>query len=425
MKLHCATSTTLTSGDALWSDWSGLLGRARPELQIFRPEWYTIWNETLGSCGRWTGALQILEARDALGVLRGVLPLGTQKLGFAKVRSLAGDWQPWRTLIADAAFEREVGFALGEYLADSDIAAVRLGPAPRSAAATDGLVDALTQRCGFVERSRTAQLAVCNAPGTWEEYKKEYLNNKFLSSLRRYEKKVKQAGVMTIDHVRQPTADETARIIDDLGRIERHSWLATKDKGHMRFACDPGRTFWQRLIDSSLSPNDQVDCWIMRLDGQPVSFCFTLTSGPARYVVANQYDETVKKFGTGKTLYRHMMKDGINRGIRRFDFGDNELHYKKDWGASYQDCLDSYIAIPNRVLGRCMRKAWSFRQWLQSSHSNCHHTSNDDVQSPDHQSNRNVSTVAFSTDDERQHASANAASGALCHASSSHESMKE
>ena len=141
-------------------------------------------------------------------------------------------------------------------------------------------------------------------------------------------------------------------MVDQLQEIEERSWLATAENGYPRFAHKASKQFWIRAIKESLGPRDQVDCWVMTLDSKPVSFVFTLTCGRSRYVLANQYIEDVKDHRTGSTLYRYMMEEGIERGIQLFDFGDSEIHYKRLWGASYQDSLDSYIVIPNAILSK-------------------------------------------------------------------------
>ena len=351
MTLHCETLTGLSERDRFWSEWEELLERARPEHRLFTPHWYTTWSETLGASDGWTGQLSVIAVRDQLLVLRGVLALAQKNRGPLGALSFAGGWQPWRTIVSDAGLETQVGQAIGRYVAQSNWNMLRVGPCVASCPITSALVETLDRERTFVHLQRRAPLAICNAPKTWDEYRKDVLGGKFFRKLGYYERRTAKAGEMRIEHLRQPTHSETTRMIDDLGTIEGRSWLAGSTDGHMRFVTPADRQFWARLIDRSLSPNDQIDCWIMHLDGRPISFCFTLTALPVRYVVANHFDEEFKNHRTGSTLYRYMMEDGINRGVRHFDFGDGELHYKKLWGAAYQTTLDSFLVVPNASLG--------------------------------------------------------------------------
>lgn len=365
IELTCETITALTEGDQLWNDWQGLLDRVRPELRLFGPAWYSLWSETAGSCGRWTGQLRVVTARDERHALRGVLALGRGKVGPFTAYSLAGDAQPWRTIVADAEHEADVARVFGKYLARPGGSLLRLGPCRQTAQSTKDLVEAIQDSGAFIQLHHRVPLAVCDAPDTWEDFRNDVLGSKFFRKINYYERRTGRDGEMKIEHIRQPSPEQTRRMIDDLGEIERRSWLADAENGRMRFATDAGRALWAGLIDQVLSPYDQVDCWVMSLDGRPVSFCFTLTILPVRYVLANNYDETVKSHRTGSTLYRHMMEDGIHRGVRRFDFGSGELHYKSLWGATYQGSLDSYVVVPNGLVGKLAKAAWAVKQRIR------------------------------------------------------------
>jgi hypothetical protein len=174
------------------------------------------------------------------------------------------------------------------------------------------------------------------------------------------ERRAARAGTIAIRHVTSVDAESVDGLLDDLAAIERRSWLFSRG-GHARFATPDGRALWRSLILRSLVPHGQLDCWLMYLDGRPASFVFGMTAGTVRYVIANNYDEAVKTHRTGSILYRHMMEDGINRGVRLFDFGDCNLHYKRLWGASYQDYLDSTFVAPRSLVGAGAMTALALR----------------------------------------------------------------
>ena len=44
---HCELQR-LAGNDQLQADWRDLLDRVRPELRLFGPEWYSIWDRTIG-----------------------------------------------------------------------------------------------------------------------------------------------------------------------------------------------------------------------------------------------------------------------------------------------------------------------------------------------------------------------------------------
>ena len=108
--------------------------------------------------------------------------------------------------------------------------------------------------------------------------------------------------------------------------------MSTRESAVPQFSNPELYHFWQELTLRHLSPKDHLDCWIMYFNRRPVSFCFTLTDQVNRYVIANNYDENVAQYSTGSVLYWHMIRDGIERGVRRFEFADGHLHYKQRWG---------------------------------------------------------------------------------------------
>ncbi|GAB4515072.1 MAG: hypothetical protein Tsb0020_33680 [Haliangiales bacterium] len=350
MRLRCDLVEQLSEGDALWQEWQALMAKVRPGMGIFGPHWYNAWRETLGSAGRWTGCPMLVTARDEAGALVGVLPLGEQQYGPMSVFSIGGDWQPARSIVAAAAREHEIGHALGKFVAATDWLGLRMAPCMQSAPVMQGFTAALGESRVYHRVQLHEPIAMYRAETTWDDYVTEVLGKKFNKKITYYENRLGRAGKLDIVHVRRPSADETERLIADLGAIERRSWLGQSEDGYLRFAPALNAAMWRRLIVDALSPADQIDAWVLYLDGAPVSFCFTLTDGDVRYVIANNYDQAVRTHRTGSTLYRRMMRDGIERGVTQFDFGGSEIHYKSRWGASYQDASQTMLLVPNTLV---------------------------------------------------------------------------
>ena len=118
----------LEGNDRLWADWRNLLGRVRPELRLFGPEWFSVWGRTIGSQAPWTGAVDVVAVYDESdGRLFGVLPVGHPKVGLLRVNALGGYFQPWRLLLADQSREYDVGRAVGWYLIEMGWNVLQLG----------------------------------------------------------------------------------------------------------------------------------------------------------------------------------------------------------------------------------------------------------------------------------------------------------
>jgi hypothetical protein len=347
MRYYTDIVTGLQAGDALWHDWVDLLDRLPSEHRIFGPEWYGAWNGTMGSGDRWTGQLDLITVRDEQHRLQGVLPLAAKRWGPVTARATAGGWQPWRVVLAAQGLEEAVGRAVGRQLAETPWP-IRFGPFRRSSSAAAALCDEAHRRGCRVHRRGSLPLAIAEVPPTWNEYRDRVLGKDQCRKAEGYERRAARMGQLHIEHLRQPSPADSARMFADLATIESRSWLPAAG-GDLRFVPAPSRRFWHSLTDAALSPRDQIDCWIMHFDGRPISFCFTMTVAPVRYVIANNFDEAYKTHRTGSVLYRHMMEDGITRGVTSFDFGDGSLHYKQIWVAAYLDQLDVALLVPNPV----------------------------------------------------------------------------
>jgi hypothetical protein len=123
-------------------------------------------------------------------------------------------------------------------------------------------------------------------------------------------------------------------------------------RGRPRFVGTVERGFWEELIQQWLAPQNYFDTWLMRADGQPISFVVAATVGSTRYVIANNFDEAWRDYRVGSQLYRRMFEEGYSRGVTRYDFGTNELHYKQRWGAKPADRVETCtVAINHMVSG--------------------------------------------------------------------------
>ena len=356
------------AGNPFVAEWRSLMDRVNPDQQLFGPQWFTAWSNTWGQTGRWTGQLDAIAVRDDSKSLQGVLCIGNLKLGPVPVRSCGGHSVPWRPLVAAETCEEEVGRAIGRFIATCGWPVLQLGPLLRSDQTALSMTETLRERRVFMHRRDSRLQATLHAPETFDQYKTEVIGGKAFRKIGYYERRMEKSGRVEIKHVRQPTPDETYALFEALNQIESESWMATRDDAVPRFTNENLREFWTQLTLQHLSPNDYLDAWVMSLDDQPVSFCFTLTSGSVRFVIANNYSESVKDHRTGSTLYKYMLQDGIERGIRQFEFGDGNINYKSLWGAEYGDSCDTYAVIPNRVLGAIAKSTSQLKALVRRPH---------------------------------------------------------
>ncbi len=360
----------LDGNDRLLADWRDLLDRVRPELRLFGPEWFSVWNQTIGSQPPWTGTLDIAAVYDESdGRLFGVLPVGHPKVGLLRVNAMGGYFQPWRLILADQSREYDVGRAVGWFLIEMGWNVMQLGPWPMGHKAHQGVLSALDELEMPMQKQSSCGLAIAELPATWQQYQDEVVGREFLRKIRVYTGKLEKDYQLEIQHYRNPTLAETSDMLAALGQVEQRSWLVNDPRGRPRFIALTDQRFWTELIQQSLAPNGHLDCWLMRANGRPISFVFALTSGTTRYVIANSYDAAFAAYRTGSVLYRRMFEEGYSRGVTRYDFGTNELHYKKRWGAEYTDQVDTFRVSTGRLIagvwraGVKLKDLWDGRPW--------------------------------------------------------------
>jgi hypothetical protein len=354
-------------GGRFWREWEELMDRIAPAHRLYRPEWYAIWSETWGSTGRWTGDLHVLAVRDGNGALLGVHPLGVAKVGPLRAYASAGFNQPARPVLAEIGREAEVGTAIGHHISRRGWPLAQLGPFRANSPACRALLDTLDSR-RVPHRLRTREgLALYDPPPPGNENRREILETKFAKKVLYYERRAARKGELETVHYRRPSPEETARLVTDLAEAEKHSWLATASDGGLRFAARPGNDkgaeMWRRLIDTELSPRDQLDCWLTYFDGRPASFVFCLTAGTTRYVLANNFDESLKHLRVGFIPYWHAIDDALERGLEHLDYGSLHLDYKKHWGAEYKDALEFHYAVPNLLARVPVSALWAWRDF--------------------------------------------------------------
>src|SRR2546425_11355868 len=164
----------------LWADWHDLLSRVRPELRLFGPEWFSVWERTIGSQAPWTGPLEFAAVySEEDGRLFGVMPVGHPKVGMLRVSAMGGYFQPWRIILADQAREYDVGRALGWFLIEQGWNVIQLGPWPMAHDAHAGVLSALDEFEMPMQKQSSCGLAIAELPATWEQYQEQIVGRKY------------------------------------------------------------------------------------------------------------------------------------------------------------------------------------------------------------------------------------------------------
>lgn len=344
--MRCERVLRCPPGGELWKDWQTLLPRCRSELAVFGPAWYAAWSHHWGRSGNWTGKSEFLVVRDGQGRLDGIVPLAFLKKGPIRLCAFGGNLQPCRPVIAAADRCPEVGRAIGEFLVHECGPPLRIGPLFGSDEASQALVSLFQETGTYLLCVENEPLPRVELPSEWETFRSEILGSKRDADLRRCLRRMEELGDVTIEHLGDRETIDVPSMIQDLADIESRSWLMNDPQGRPRFISTQSQGLWSQLLTESLIPNQQFGCWLMRLNGQAISFVFTIDSGNVRFVIANQFDQEFKRFSPGGLLYREVVQDAILRDdLQWVDFGTGDPHYKQRWGGEAVDREVEYVAF--------------------------------------------------------------------------------
>lgn len=333
---------------ALRDAWQTCLRGCPPEQGLFTYEWFRAWHETYGCRAPWIGHTRVLVATDGSGRPCAILPLAHSRHRGLRLLSLAGLYQPLRTLVAVPATAPFACAALMQELHRQrrhwDL--LRLAPIDRATPERDALLTAVEAHAGAIDSAPLGRTVVNHLQGTMDAYESTHAVKK----MRYYERRFGRDEQGAVRHYPNPSPEETAALIPQLRAVEERSWLA-REGGDLRFRTEMDARFWTLAATESLTPNGHWDIWVASAAGQPVAFRLALTAGSRSYLIANQYDERYAKHSPGWILFLHHLESALARGVRCIDSAPGDLHYKRRLGGEEAEMRIDVKAYPRTAKG--------------------------------------------------------------------------
>jgi CelD/BcsL family acetyltransferase involved in cellulose biosynthesis len=350
IRVHDAMGIVPLSAKQSWEEY---LRNAPPLQQLFTYEWYDSWARTCGTCPPWTGRVRVLEALSETGQTLALLPLAFRREKGLTFLCLAGNYQPLRGFLCLPERAETVCRALVRTLINEchDWSALRFGPFDTATAERLALVEELRRaplRCLEIPRART--IVAENIPDSFEEYVRLQLGHGIAKDIRYFERRLRREGDVDIRHFHDPQEPDITALLESCSEIERNSWLPSA-RGNVRFQTDTDRSFWREVIARSLSPRGQFDAWVLYFNNKPVSFSVAITVKPYRYMVANQFDETFKRYSIGWILNFRAFEDACQSCVSFVDFAPGDLHYKSRFGGKEKDLRMDVLAFRHSLAG--------------------------------------------------------------------------
>jgi CelD/BcsL family acetyltransferase involved in cellulose biosynthesis len=127
--------------------------------------------------------------------------------------------------------------------------------------------------------------------------------------------------------------------------------------GHAGSFADERRRAWYRDLLPREATAGTLALARLRRDGRTIAVQYGLLRATTYYQVQEGYDPELESERPGSQLRALMIRDLLERGVRRYDFMEGYTRHKADWGALEVDCRTLSCPLPGRALARLVFKA--------------------------------------------------------------------
>lgn len=180
---------------------------------------------------------------------------------------------------------------------------------------------------------------VVNLPATWAEYEKQ-IGKKLAYKMRAAAGR--RDRTFASHEIRRATAETLDEDLDALFELHDARWQARGLEGVFREA---GSKEAFRMAAHELLKAGSLWLYTLWLDGKPAGAQFCLIDSNAIYHYIGGIDVAFQKHHPGKVLIARAIQDGIEGGLKTFDFLSGVEGYKEDWA---NDSVPVFMLIAGR-----------------------------------------------------------------------------
>ncbi|MGO9649146.1 MAG: GNAT family N-acetyltransferase [Terriglobales bacterium] len=200
-------------------------------------------------------------------------------------------------------------------------------------------------------------------PETWEAYLCQLSSNE-RAKIRKFRNRLQRKYRVRL--YRCQGENEVPGCLETLFTLHRKRWQMMQQPGSFESAAR--RQFYRELA-GLLAAGDQLELWLLELDGHPVAAQFGFRHGDAVFQLQGGFDPTYFDDSVGYVLRAYVIEQMIARSVKRHDFLAGEAPSKACWGAQVSHYLDMQFAPP---LGRgsaylhLIHSAGKSKEWLRA-----------------------------------------------------------
>jgi CelD/BcsL family acetyltransferase involved in cellulose biosynthesis len=159
--------------------------------------------------------------------------------------------------------------------------------------------------------------------------------------------------------------DELPQAMNILVELHQRRRTMLGEKGC--FVSDRFLGFYRDVVPELLR-RGQVQFHWLELDGKPVAAEYQLVGNGTLYAYQAGVDPESMEHQPGKLINLAILRQGIERGYRAFDFLRGDEPYKVRFGAQPRPTLD-YRVVPRRAVAQIRHNLWlagnNVKQWVK------------------------------------------------------------
>lgn len=342
--------------NALESDWRALSEAAAEPCVFLGYDWAHSWWDVYGD----EATPLILVARAEGGDVVGIAPftISSDSGGgrFRRLMCIGQDptYGEYLDVLARPGHETEVAKAFAERLCGPDRRAwdvVMLHRVRDDSSTMATFTEALAGAGVVGSVSPTAPSPFLKLGSEFEDVLADRSSN-FRRQFRHASNRLEKAGEVEVV-VAEAGPDATLSFdeaFDELLRLHTDRWNTSGTFDEAAFI-DFHHRFGQALLE-----RDQLYLALLRLDGVAIAARYDFVFGDKIWCVQGGWDQDYKQFRPGTLMTGEVIKWGIERGVREYDFLAGEHEYKRRWAGDERGLHAFVAANPRTLRGKLYRK---------------------------------------------------------------------
>ena len=302
--------------ESIYSFWVNARNPLRWNCIFVLPNWMNIWWSKFGG-GSDLFLRAVKEGEDLIGIAP--LFVGGEKASFIGDPDVCD----YLDFIVAPGREQEFFGTLLDHISHHGIRHLDLRPLRPDSTVFSDLTVVARDRGWEVSRSREDVALELDLPGTWDEYLL-MLNGKQRHEIKRKLRRLHEAG------------DINYRVVEDTKEIsavmDTFFTLFGQSKGDKAAFMTAGMATFFNALAQAMAEVNILKVYILELDAVPVaaSMCFDYNS--TIYLYNSGYDQQFSSLSVGVLCKALSIKDGIQRGRKKYDFMKGAETYKHRLG---------------------------------------------------------------------------------------------